>query len=342
MKKNLFFIVLLAVISFVLTVSAGAVTLYAPDGRTIDVIEEEVEAYINVGWYKVPVTAVYTSDGRSAVIACSELDVYKALGWNDTVTVYAPDGRSANVSFAVMKDYLALGWYKYPVVNVYSTDGEKNVIAVSELEQYKAAGWVDSVTLYASDGKIVSVIPPEVDDYIVLGWSKEPFFKMYSFDGRSVNVKASQVTAYESVGWYKDYNDVVQMLYADDGRTVTVFKSQVATYLSLGWRDVPVNVVGSYYPGTTVPTYTVATGVALQNVYCSESGVVRYVYPATKYSGRYQLYDYVGYFRTSGWLEQTSSGNYGSDLVWVFRKDDNEVMIRHNGSNNIISARIVK
>lgn len=61
------------------------VTLYALDGRTIEVKESEVSAYLNVGWYR---TLAETKQ-----------------------TLYAPDGRTITVFKAEVPAYLNVGWY---------------------------------------------------------------------------------------------------------------------------------------------------------------------------------------------------------------------------------------
>ena len=55
--------------------------MYAPDGRTIDIAQSEVEAYENVGWYKEPVVLMYAADGRTRYTLKSEVDAYKKVGW---------------------------------------------------------------------------------------------------------------------------------------------------------------------------------------------------------------------------------------------------------------------
>lgn len=60
------------------------VTMYAPDGRTIDVLEAEIEAYKNVGWYLTPVITMYAPDGRTIVIPQDEVTAYQNVGWFQT------------------------------------------------------------------------------------------------------------------------------------------------------------------------------------------------------------------------------------------------------------------
>ncbi len=66
---------------------APVTLMYAPDGRTIVVETDQVEAYKNVGWYEnesdVTVRMV-SRDKRSIVVYRSEVDAYKAVGWLTT------------------------------------------------------------------------------------------------------------------------------------------------------------------------------------------------------------------------------------------------------------------
>lgn len=69
------------------------VTMYAPDGRTLEVLESEVEAYQNVGWYLYPVVTMYAPDGRTIDIGTHEVNDYINVGWYET---YA-EAQAANI-----------------------------------------------------------------------------------------------------------------------------------------------------------------------------------------------------------------------------------------------------
>ncbi len=60
------------------------VTVYAPDGRTIEVLSSEVEAYQKVGWYIEPVVIMYAPDGRNLVVSKNEIPAYQNVGWYET------------------------------------------------------------------------------------------------------------------------------------------------------------------------------------------------------------------------------------------------------------------
>lgn len=60
---------------------------------------------------------------------------------------------------------------------------------------------------------------------------------LFAMDGRTLSVPKSQVQEYLNVGWYENYEDTVQTLYAADGRTVSVYKAEVPSYLAVGWYE---------------------------------------------------------------------------------------------------------
>ena len=93
---------------------AKTITMYAPDGRTIDVLESEVDAYKNVGWYIEPVTQMYALDGRTIYVPNSEVEAHKNVGWYLTpvTTMYAPDGRTTIISQDEITAYRNVGWYE--------------------------------------------------------------------------------------------------------------------------------------------------------------------------------------------------------------------------------------
>ncbi len=97
--------------------AAYPVTLYALDGRTVEVPSDQAEAYLAVGWYYTPVTVLYAADGRTQVVPTGEVDAYVAVGWykslNDIkVTLYAADGRTIAVMPNEVDAYLSAGWYR--------------------------------------------------------------------------------------------------------------------------------------------------------------------------------------------------------------------------------------
>lgn len=96
------------------------ITLYALDGRTIEVSESEVPAYLNVGWYRTleeTRQTLYAPDGSTITVFKSEVPAYLNVGWYETLeetqqTLYAPDGRTIIVYKSEVLAYKSAGWYE--------------------------------------------------------------------------------------------------------------------------------------------------------------------------------------------------------------------------------------
>ena len=119
------------------------VTMYAPDGRTIDVAQSEVEAYENVGWYTESVVLMYAADGRTRYTLQSEVEAYQGVGWytEPVVLMYAADGRTRYTLQSEVEAYEKVGWYREPVVLMYAADGRTRYTLKSEVDAYKKVGW---------------------------------------------------------------------------------------------------------------------------------------------------------------------------------------------------------
>ena len=122
---------------------AETTTMYAPDGRTIDVLKSEVEAYKNVGWYIEPVTQMYAPDGRTIYVLNSEVEAYKNVGWyiEPVTQMYALDGRTIYVLNSEVEAYKNVGWYLTPVTTMYAPDGRSIVVSQYEITAYQNVGW---------------------------------------------------------------------------------------------------------------------------------------------------------------------------------------------------------
>lgn len=110
------------------------------------------------------------------------------------------------------------------------------------------------VTLYATDGRTISVSSTVADLYKEVGWyeSREDaqLITMYATDGRTIEIPAFYRQAYRDVGWYDTYDEVTLTMYATDGRSLTVYKDFGEAYNKVGWyynlSDVSVTM---YDPG---------------------------------------------------------------------------------------------
>ena len=128
--------------------------------------------------------------------------------------------------------------------NLYNLSGNRVEIDTNFEENYLALGWstdirkIETVCMYAADGRTKYVHIGDVADEIALGWYTEPIVTMYALDGRTQIVKKSDVEENKKVGWYETKAEVVQNVYSITGAK-EVYKAEVATYLQQGWREQP-------------------------------------------------------------------------------------------------------
>ncbi len=180
-----FLLLVLAVPAF-----GAAVTIYAPDGRTAIVPEEEVSAYLAAGWYATfeeTIKTIYAPDGRFASVFLADVQGYMDAGWygsyEETIqTIYAPDGRTATVFLAEVPEYLAAGWYgsyEETIKMLYAPDGRQISVYLTEVNSYLAVGWFENrddtiQTLYAPGDRTVTVYKSQVPSFVAAGWSETP------------------------------------------------------------------------------------------------------------------------------------------------------------------------
>lgn len=108
------------------------VKLYSLDGRTIDVTESQVGAYLNVGWYETLAETqqtMYSADGRTINVFKSEVSAYKNVGWYETQT-QAQNANKVNTNTSTSYNPTADGYYyRTPTGKKYHLDpncGGKN------------------------------------------------------------------------------------------------------------------------------------------------------------------------------------------------------------------------
>ena len=197
-------------------------TLYASDGRTITVSEDEAELYKQVGWYDSPDDArfitMYSMDGRTIEIVNAQREAYKNVGWYDsledvTITMYSMDGRTLTVYKDLAEAYHKVGWFynlSDVAVTMYAEDGRTLTVLKEQTELYRQVGWFYNlsdvtVIMYDELGNANTVFKAEAPEKEALGWTYKPNKSnqlMFSDDGRVIYVPKSQTEAYKAVGWY--------------------------------------------------------------------------------------------------------------------------------------------
>lgn len=141
MKKS---IIVLLLLMLTLSTNAYAYTMYALDGRTIEISYNDADAWRNVGWYDAPVTTMYAPDGRTEVIYKSDVAAWERVGWydgNKIINIYSPDGRTIAIYGYQLQSYKDVGWYDYPVVYLYSSDGRSILVDKASIPEWNKVGW---------------------------------------------------------------------------------------------------------------------------------------------------------------------------------------------------------
>ena len=103
---------------------------------------------------------------------------------------------------------------------------------IEETDTYKTVG-------YAKQGETINKF------YVSSGYyNNERFFSLliptttlFALDGRTITVFNNEVSAYLNVGWYETIEETQQTMYAPDGRTILVYKAEVPAYKNVGWYE---------------------------------------------------------------------------------------------------------
>lgn len=121
-------------------------------------------------------------------------------------------------------------------VTMYAADGRTISVPSGEVNDYKKVGWFvqPPVLMYAEDGRTLYVDRDEIAIYENLGWSLKK--TMYAADGTTRQVSGDAIASYKAAGWFMQ--KPVQM-YAADGRTCFVAVEEVAAYQAVGWFTQP-------------------------------------------------------------------------------------------------------
>lgn len=119
---------------------------------------------------------------------------------------------------------------------LYASDGRIITVDSSEIELWKKVGWFETeedarvITMYSTDGRTIDIPQYYREAYKKVGWyetREEVTITMYSTDGRSLEVFRDLGEAYRAVGWYYNVSDVTVTMYDGDGNEYTVFKDNI-------------------------------------------------------------------------------------------------------------------
>ncbi len=111
MKKILSLVLAIGIL--VQGVGTYAAMMYALDGRTLWVNDNEIEAYRQVNWYYGKPVTMYSLDGRTLTVGENDVEMYRQVGWyyGKPVTMYSLDGRTLTIGENDIEMYRKVGWY---------------------------------------------------------------------------------------------------------------------------------------------------------------------------------------------------------------------------------------
>ena len=168
-------------------VKADDVTLYASDGRTRVVAHEDVEKWVNVGWFRTAeeakIITMYSMDGRTLSIPEFYRQTYRNVGWYDTleevtVTMHSMDGRSLTVFKDAAEAHHRVGWY-YDLADVtvkmYDGEGNEYTVYRSFIEDERKKGLTTNKNdvmqlMFSADGRFLYVPFEDVEAFCEVGW----------------------------------------------------------------------------------------------------------------------------------------------------------------------------
>lgn len=210
------------------SVFAAKTELYALDGRTLFVDENQIEAYTapGMGWYLEKPVTMYAADGRTLVVAAEQVEAHKAVGWylegeleNIDNNITEPDAEDTEKVLAPEKEDISSA---ATTVRIKYTDGTVITVPAEHLKMYLALDWVQldteanptaTVTMYNSEGVSKEVPADEVSKYELAGWTtKKPnidYMTVYYHDGTSKEIAKDLYESYKAQGWYSAFDEAV-------------------------------------------------------------------------------------------------------------------------------------
>ena len=202
--------------------SAANVELYALDGRTISVAEEEVSLYTaeGMGWFAEKPVTMHSLDGRTLVVPADKVEAHQNVGWYLEEDLPKSDAQPEKEVVTEKEDVPVV--VPKTTVAVKYIDGTVVEVPEKHVETYKMLGWVEAsdidkdqstVTMYDEDGNAIKVPVSEVEKYEKDGWSTAKSegkkITVFSQDGREKQILDTQYDEYTKKGWFATYEEAV-------------------------------------------------------------------------------------------------------------------------------------
>lgn len=109
------------------------------------------------------------------------------------------------------------------------------IVWISSLPTAFAQGYV---TMYASDGRTLSVLEGDVALYGTVGWYEHIFdvvVPMYDTNGNIQSVYTDDAPQKLKEGYTYAKSETTELMFSDDGRFIYVPHAQVSAYMSVNW-----------------------------------------------------------------------------------------------------------
>lgn len=245
------------------TVFAEKTTLYALDGRTLLVDENQIAVYTaeGMGWFLEKPVTMYSADGRTIVVPADRVEAQKAVGWfvkeeqpvpappteapqtpensqptttGDAVIKYT-DGTIIRVPEAHVSMYKTLGWEKvnpqfnqFGNVIIYNSEGDSREILFDEVEKYVKEGW-----LFAAPGTEVET--PETPSM-----PSGENITIYHYDGSKKEINSNEYETYKAKSWGLTYDEAVYIyaVLGDGGENIGANSLLESKKYELAYRKI--------------------------------------------------------------------------------------------------------
>lgn len=267
-------VVKMTVNSNVMYINGEAVTMdVSPvviDGRTLAPARYVAEAFgATVQWSQKNSSVVICSEN---VYAYADYPDIPDLGKCYNVYLYSEDEEQGFKTYTYLySDYDNEDYYSAIYDNTMAVLGaydevslgeEDGVVYIQYTKPWETEPRYYVAVSYADDGSMIMIV------LIPTGEVVEDTVTLYAPDGRTVTVSESEVESYLAVGWYRTLAETQQTLYAPDGSVITVYKSEVALYKNVGWYETAYEAEEANKKTTTVTNNPGADG----NVYRTPTG----------------------------------------------------------------------
>ena len=154
-------------------------------------------------------------------------------------------------------DELGSAWPDDPI-----TRAEAAVVLarMADRNERRSVTLTAAVTMYALDGRTLTVFANEVKINEALGWYRYPVTKIHALDGESKVIPTGEEDTWLEAGWY---SYPVMMIYALGGESKVIPSNEKDDWMKSGWYVQPIiPLPPNFNKTTTLPVISISTGGA--------------------------------------------------------------------------------